>query len=235
LVKNTQIQDRTKVAYRQLISYGLNKAGFLTRENAETPCGFVDVVGFKPNMSQILERLKIMDRVVSTHSWKVLFALRDRNKSQREISRETKIVPPYTRYLLKQLVDYSIVRAIKHSYHDIQYELIRLVPPLGLLLGFIVISQIKDSYDHLLKNKLCLNELYLCVPEKKYKPSILKKSKLFGVYTFDQRGNGVFRKPSTLLNDGNPTIYGQCDYLYFGRHGEKIRNTTRVPSKTNYA
>jgi hypothetical protein len=198
----------------------------------DTPCGHIDIIGFKPVMSKILERLKIMDRVVSPHSWKVLFSLRGGNKTQREISIETKIPPPYTRYLLKQLVDYSIVRSIKHSYHQIEYELKRLVPPLGILSGFVLITQLRDSYEDLLRNKPCLNELYLSIPEKKFKLSLLKNSKLFGVYTFDQRGNGFFRKPSTLLNDGNPTIYGQCDYLYFGRHGEKIRNTMRVPAKT---
>ena len=34
---------------------------------------------------------------------------------------------------------------------------------------------------------------------------------------------GEIKKESTLLNDGNPTIYGNCDYIYFGEKGEKIR------------
>ncbi len=234
LSNSTKKPNRSLVAYRQLVRYSLERSGFLTRENVDTPCGYIDVLGFKPAMTQIINRLKVMDRVVSTLSWKILFAIRSRKKTQKEISKETHIAPPYTRYLLKKLIQYSIIKPIKHSYHDIQYEILKFVPPVGMLAGFVVLDQPQDSYEEFLRTKPCVNELYICLPEKNFSPSITKKVDLFGVYTFDHRGNGIFRKPSTLLNDGNPIIYGQCDYIYFGRYGERIRKETKlVSNETN--
>ena len=58
----------------------------MLKEKNSLDCGFVDILAFKPSMPEIIKRVKIMDRVISIQAWKIIFALLDRIKSQKEIS-----------------------------------------------------------------------------------------------------------------------------------------------------
>ena len=139
---NKKSTQRDNIAvHRQLVAHILGKMGILTRENVELPSGRIDLLGLEPSMERIIGRIKIIDKVISIPGWKIIYSLQEGDKTQREISKETGIQPPYTRYLLRFLTDYGVVEPLRMSYHNVRYRLLRLVPPIGKLTGYKILNK----------------------------------------------------------------------------------------------